>query len=205
VKVLHRPTRLLGRVALDLRIYGREHVPTGGAVIFAANHLSHIDPPLVSLVHHHNVRYLALDELYGTYPIFDYVTLYFGAIPLSRTRAPLGALREALWELEGGGAVGVFPEGKRVAFWGEVPPKHGAAWLALRTGTPVVPVAIAGTEGTMSVAQPGIRRTKVRVWADPPLYPDTYLDRADPLGSMMEDWRLALDHHLAPWFRGDLA
>ena len=70
----------------------------------------------------------------------------------------------------------------------------------MRTGAPLVPVAINGTEGTLGLRDMTIRRTAVRVWVCDPLYPDDYLDRVDPLGAMMEDWRLALDEHLAPYW-----
>ena len=96
----------------------------------------------------------------------------------------------------------MFPEGGRVPAWGAAEPKRGAAWLALRTGAPLVPVAINGTEGTLSLNDMRIRRTAVRVWVDEPLYPDDYLKRVDPLGAMMEDWRSSLDRHLAPYFTG---
>jgi 1-acyl-sn-glycerol-3-phosphate acyltransferase len=197
-----RPVHLIGRAWLDLEITGREHLPATGPMVFAANHYSHIDPPLVSLAAGENVRYLAVDELFGQYRAFDAFTLFFGAIPMSRVKAPLGALKTALAHLESGGLVGVFPEGRRVAYWGESVPKQGAAWLALRTGAPLVPVAICGTEGTLSLPEPGVRRTAVRVWVEAPLLPAAYVDRQDPRGEMIGDWRLALERRLGPWTDG---
>ena len=196
----HRPIELFTRLVFDLEISGRENVPKTGPVVMAANHLSLIDPPFVGLTIKRNVRYLALEELFGQSRFFDRLTLYFGAIPISRVRPTHGALRTALEELARGGVVGVFPEGGRVAAWGEVEPKKGAAWLSMQSGAPLVPVALNGTEGTLSLTEPRIRRTAVRVWVDEPLHPDAYLDRVDPLAAMMEDWRRTLDSHLAPYF-----
>jgi hypothetical protein len=89
-----------------------------------------------------------------------------------------------------------------VAAWGEVyPPKRGAAWLAMRTGSPLIPVAIQGTQGTLSVDVPGLRRVAIRAWVEPPLLPDDYLDRVDPIGAMMDDWHRAMDRRLGPWQR----
>jgi 1-acyl-sn-glycerol-3-phosphate acyltransferase len=200
--LVHRPIEVLTRLVFDLEISGRQHVPKTGPVVMAANHLSLIDPPFVGLTIKRNVRYLALEELYGQSRFFDGLTLYFGAIPISRDRPTHGPMRTALEELDRGGVVGVFPEGGRVTAWGAVVPKKGAAWLSMRSGAPLVPVALNGTEGTLSLTDRRIRRTAVRVWANEPLYPDDYLDRVDPLEAMMEDWRKALDAHLAPYWSG---
>jgi 1-acyl-sn-glycerol-3-phosphate acyltransferase len=197
--VVFKPVEFVARTVFDLEIVGRENVPASGPVVMAANHLSLIDPPFVGLTIRRNVRYLALEELFGRSRFFDGLTLFFGAIPISRDTPTHGPMRTALEELEAGGAVGVFPEGGRVPAWGEVPPKRGAAWLALRTGAPLVPVALTGTERTLSLTDMTLRRTAVRVWVDEPLHPDDYLDRVDPLGAMMDDWVAALDEHLAPW------
>ena len=199
-ELTRRPAGWFFRLVSDLRITGREHIPAHSRAVLAANHLSHLDPPIVTLAAPHNVRYLALDELFGRTRVFDWITLYYEAIPLSRTRAPLGAMREALATLEDDRLLGVFPEGKRVAAWGEVyPPKRGAAWLAMRTGSPLIPVAIQGTQGTLSVDVPGLRRVAIRAWVEPPLLPDDYLDRVDPIGAMMDDWHRAMDRRLKPW------
>ena len=200
VSACHSSVNLVARAVFDLEVTGREHMPTSGGVVLAANHLSLIDPPFVGLTIKRNVRYLALEELFGRSRFFDELTLFFGAIPISRDRPTHGPIRTALAELASGGAVGVFPEGGRVERWGAGVPKKGAAWLAMRSGVPLVPVALTGTEGTLSLTDMRIRRTAVRVWVSEPLYPDDYLDRVDPLDAMMADWVAALDHHLAPWW-----
>ena len=199
-KLVFRPVDMVARLVFDLEISGRELVPKSGPVVMAANHLSLIDPPFLGLCVRRNVRYLALDDLYGRSRFFDGLTLFFGAIPISRERPTHGPMRAALEDLESGGVVGVFPEGGRVPAWGDNEPRQGAAWLSMRTGAPLVPVAINGTQGTLSFSEPRLRRTAVRVWANEPLYPEDYADRIDPLGAMMEDWRKALDRHLAPYF-----
>ncbi len=167
--------------------------------MLTANHLSLIDPVLVTLAARRNVRYLALDELFGRSRLFDRVTLYFGAISMSRTHPPLGALREGLAHLAAGGLLGVFPEGRRVAAWGEVEPKRGAAWLAMATNAPLVPVAIHGSDRAMGVEHRELRPVPLRIWIEPPLQPGSYLDRVDPLAAMMADWEQAIDARLGPW------
>ena len=199
-KLVFRPVDLVARLVFDMEVSGRELVPKSGPVVLAANHLSLIDPPFLGLTIKRNVRYLALEDLYGRSRFFDGLTLFFGAIPMSREHPTHGPMRAAVEDLESGGVVGVFPEGGRVHAWGENEPKKGAAWLSMRTGAPLVPVAINGTEGTLSFSEPRLRRTAVRVWVNDPLHPEDYVDRVDPLSAMMKDWRKALDGRLGPYF-----
>ncbi len=159
-----------------------------GPVVIAANHYSNVDPVVVSITVDRHVRYLAVDELFGMSAFFDGLTHWLGAIPMSRTRAPLGALRTALAELSAGGTVGVFPEGVRVWVWGETRPRRGAAWLARRAGVPLIPVAIAGTDQVMGRGGHGIARARVTVVVCDPILPADFAATPDPLGAMTDEW-----------------
>jgi len=195
-----RPTfRLATRTLLDGEITGVEHLPREGPAVIAANHFSHLDPPIVGMLANREVRFIAVDELFGNHLAFDVVTKFFGAIPTDRDGVPLGALKESIRVLQEGGLVGLFPEGRRVEYWGENEPKPGAAWLAWMTGAPLVPVAIHGTEGTLAPVERGVHRTAVRAWVGPPLWWHDFADRIDPVGAMMEAWRSWIDTRLTPW------
>jgi 1-acyl-sn-glycerol-3-phosphate acyltransferase len=182
-----------------MTLAGREMVPEGPMVV-AANHFSHLDPVAVSLVVDRPIRFLAVDELYGNSRFFDNLTLWLGAIPMPRTRAPLGALRLAIAELEAGGTVGLFPEGVRVWRWGERPAKRGAAWLAVRLGVPLLPVAVAGTDDAMGRGIEKISRRPLHVEVCRPIVPADYADEADPVGAMTAEWRERIDAVLRPWY-----
>ncbi len=160
-------------------------------MVIAANHFSHVDAVVVGMVSNRPVRFLAVDELFGRSRFFDGLTHFLGAIPMSRTRAPLGALRTALAELAAGGTIGVFPEGERVWRWGEAAPKRGAAWLAHRAGVPLVPIAIHGTDRVMGRGDHRIRRAPVRVEVCAAIDPN-YGTAAE----MTEEWRRRVDEAL---------
>ncbi len=179
-------TRVLARWRVDYERRG-EKVPAGPVVI-GANHFSHVDPVAVSIALDRPVRYLAVDELFGSSRLFDGLTHWLGAIPMSRTRAPLGALRSALAELDAGGTVGLFPEGIRVRTWGESEPKRGAAWLARRAGVPLIPVAISGTDEVMGRDAHRISKGHVTVVVCEAIDPIDYASVANPLGAMTEEW-----------------
>jgi 1-acyl-sn-glycerol-3-phosphate acyltransferase len=199
-RIANIPIRILARGLLDFDVAGADNVPQHGPIVVAANHLSHLDPPLVANALGRLVRFIAVDELFGNHLSFDLVTGFFGAIPTDRDGVPLRALEEAVRHLRDGGVVGVFPEGRRVEYWGETDPKRGAAWLAWMSGAPLLPVAIHGTEGTLGPVNQGIHRTAVRLWIDEPLTWHEFADCIDPLGAMTDAWRDAVDRHLAPWW-----
>jgi 1-acyl-sn-glycerol-3-phosphate acyltransferase len=199
VQVVKHPIGWLTRALLDGQISGREHLPADGPFIVTANHLSLLDPVFVTLAVGRLVNFLALDELFGRTRAGDEIMLYFGSIPISRVRPPLGALRCALEVLESGEILGVFPEGGRAVYWGEREIRQGAAWLSIATGAPIIPCAITGTESTLSLASPGIHVPSIRLTLHARLDPAAYLDRVDPLAAMMDDWQAALDDELGCW------
>jgi 1-acyl-sn-glycerol-3-phosphate acyltransferase len=190
----------LTRFYFPAEVVRRAAIPSGPLVV-AANHFSHLDPVLVGMTVIRPIRFLAVDELYGNSRFFDGLTFWLGAVPMSRTRTPLSALRLALAELAEGGAVGLYPEGVRVWRWGEEPPKRGAAWLARRAGAPLLPVAVAGSDEAMGRGTGRISRRPVRVTVCEPISPADYLGVGDPVGAMTEEWRRRIGEELRSWYR----
>jgi 1-acyl-sn-glycerol-3-phosphate acyltransferase len=188
--------RVIAAVGFSFTVEHRAPQPRGPLVI-AANHHSHLDPPVLGLAVARPMRFLALDELWGNSVALDFVFRAFRVVPLSRTAYPLAAMRTALQHLAAGGRLGVFPEGRRAVTWGETTPKRGAAWLALRTGVPLLPVAIGGTDRAMPPELPmRLHRAPIRVVIGRPLDPDTFRSDHDPAGALTEAWRRQVDEEL---------
>lgn len=147
-----------------LRVDGAEHVPPSGPVILAANHVSMWDVPLVVVASPRPVAFMAHRGLFGD-PVRAAFFHAMGGYPVDpERRRDTGALGFGTAVLEGGGLLGLFPEGTRSGRRPMGPFLPGAAWLALRTGVAVVPCGIAGTE-----PPPGtgigrwLRRRRVRI------------------------------------------
>lgn len=135
------------RFVFDMRVEGRDRVPRGGGVILAGNHTGWLDGPLVFLYAPRPTRFLVKAELYRHPPLARALG-WLGQIPVHRGQPDRTALREALAVLAAGGAVGVFPEGTRsTGTLGEV--HHGVAYLAVKSGCPVVPVACFGSSDAL--------------------------------------------------------
>lgn len=158
--------------------------------VVAANHYSHFDPPVIGAALRTTVRYLALDELADASRFLAWVLPTFGTIPLSHSASPIGPLRVALASLSRGEVVGLFPEGTRVARWGDREPKRGAAWLACKAGAPLVPVAVIGTDQVLGIDN-RLRRGAIRVVIGRAMDPDG----ADPT-SLTADWLDWVNTHL---------
>jgi 1-acyl-sn-glycerol-3-phosphate acyltransferase len=176
--------------------YGGPPLPDGPVVI-AANHFSHLDPVVISAAAGRQIRFLAVDELFGNSRVFDRLTTWLGAIPMTRTGVPLGALKLALAEMVSGGSIGVFPEGERVWAWGEKAPKRGAAWLARRAGVSLVPVAVSGTDRSFGRGASWISRAPIHVEMCRPIHPAAHADADDPVTSMTTEWERRITEALA--------
>lgn len=162
--------RGLAKAFFSLEVEHQAELPSP-PFVFAANHYSHFDSPIVGSVLDVRIRYLALDDLFGVNRLLDWLVNGYGAIPTPRHRRPIGAVRAALAALEEGEIVGLFPEATRVSHWGTLPPKRGAAWLALKAGVPLVPVATIGT-GKVFGLENRLHRAPIRVVVGKALEPE---------------------------------
>jgi 1-acyl-sn-glycerol-3-phosphate acyltransferase len=129
------------RTLAAVRLHGLEHVPLHGPLIVVCNHLQWVDPVVLGAFFPRPVIFMAKQELWRRAPV-GWVVERFGAFPVRRGEADRGAIRRALDILECGGAVGIFPEGTRSRVGALKAPHPGASLVALRSGAPVLPVAI---------------------------------------------------------------
>ena len=126
----------------SVETHGAHRVPATGPVVMAANHVGWVDGPLLAISSPRPVHALTKREMFS-HGLGGFL-LAAGQIPLDRFHVDVAAIRSAVKALESGLAVGVFPEGTRGA--GDMTsPRAGAAYLALVTGAPVVPVSFLGT------------------------------------------------------------
>ena len=152
------------------RIEGTAHVPSAGAFILAPVHRSNVDTPLVCAVTSRRLRYMGKDSMwkYGwSAKFFDSL----GGFPVHRGEPDRQALRTSEQVLAAGEPLVVFPEGTR-----QTGPliEHvfdGVAYLALKTGVPIVPVGIGGSEGAMPKGARFIKPVKITLLVGPPLEP----------------------------------
>jgi 1-acyl-sn-glycerol-3-phosphate acyltransferase len=125
-------------------VEGLENVPSHGPAILMINHIAFIDPIVVLHVLPRNIVPLAKIEVYR-YPVVGVLPRLWEVIPVRREEVDRHAIQQTLSVLRAGEIVLVAPEGTRGPKLKSG--KEGIAYLGSRSGAPIVPVAIEGTEG----------------------------------------------------------
>jgi 1-acyl-sn-glycerol-3-phosphate acyltransferase len=137
------------RLLFRERIRGVENLPPGGFVL-APNHVSNLDPwPLgMPLWPRRQLHWMAKVELFK--PVIGPIITWGGAFPVRRGEGDEGAIDTAVERVRAGDIVVIFPEGTRkekgLIKRHQSRPRTGAARVALRSGAPLVPAAIGGTD-----------------------------------------------------------
>ncbi len=192
-----RLARPLVRLGLCLpwrvKVHGARNVPRSGAVILAANHIGVLDGPALVAVTRRPTFALVKREAFSG--VVGQLLFQVGQIPLSRREIDPQAIRRAIQVLRAGKVLAVFPEGVRGG--GEVArAKGGAAYLAMVSGAPIVPVAILGTRepGQGRHQVPRLGRTIHVVYGDPFSVPRTPWPRRK---AVVAHWTAALRERLA--------
>lgn len=149
------------------RVLGAWKVPATGPVILAVNHSHNIDGPMVMGVAPRPTHFLIKKEAF-TGPLGPFLT-GIGQLKVDRAAADRTAIGQALGVLAAGGVLGIFPEGTR----GEgdfASLRAGLAYFAVRSGAPIVPVAVLGSAerpGRLIKALPPLRSRVDVVFGDP--------------------------------------
>ncbi len=135
------------RLFSDWKVTGAENVPPVGPVVIVSNHLSNLDPSLLSSSLPRRLNYLAKDGIFDAVgPLGRWYLGQYGAFPIDRAAADVAAFRWSLRQLQRDAALVIFPEGTRSRTARMNRAKPGVVSLILRSGAPVLPVGITGTE-----------------------------------------------------------
>ena len=137
--------KILLRLLTRREVRGRENVPVEGPLIVVANHLSLADPPILAASLQRRIVFMAKEESFR-HPLEGPLVRGFRAFPVRRGQLDRRALRSAQQVLGEGLALGMFPEGTRSRTAQLQAGQPGTALIALRSGAPVLPVALTGTE-----------------------------------------------------------
>lgn len=168
LKIIRLVSRFILRLIANLETIGHENIPKTGGCIVASNHLGRLDALLAIILTDRDDVVLMIAEKYQNYAFWRWVAKELDALWLNRYEADFHALRQVHKRLREGELLAMAPEGTRSSSGALIRGKPGAAYLAAKTGVPIVPVALTGTED--SLVKDRLRRFKrlhIRVVAGP--------------------------------------
>ncbi len=188
--------RVLSRLLFRIEVHGHEHLPEERPLIYAPTHRSFLDTPFLSAVVKEPCRFLAKESIFRYRP-FNVLFRKLGAIPVDRERGGHTALRSCLRVLAAGESLVVFPEGTRNVGPTVGPVHDGCAYLAIKSGALIVPIAIGNSERVLPRGAKFPRFAKVRIEIGAPISPqglDARGDAARLTAAIESELQLLLDH-----------
>ena len=202
-RALQALIRAIIRLFGIVEVSGTENFPSNGPYIIAINHLHWMDIPVLFIILPHEVATFAAEKWENHWSVGWLLRTFGHAIFVRRGEADRRALREALNWLKRGGVLGIAPEGTRSRLGVLQPGKPGVAYLASRTGVPVVPVAMWGHEKFWAAVR-HLRRPRVYIRVGEPILLPGIPNRAKgkQLDEYTEQIMLAIARLLPEEYRG---
>jgi 1-acyl-sn-glycerol-3-phosphate acyltransferase len=183
-----KAVRLGNRIAgIRVRIEGLENIPAG-VCVFAANHISNVDPLAFVPAIPRRVSLLVKNELFRV-PILSAAMRLAKFVPVERgdPEAAAASVDTAVALLKQGLSFAVYPEGTRSPDGRLRPFKKGAFVMAIQAGVPVVPVSISGAQHLMRKGDRAIHPGEVVVRFGPPVDASEYtMERRSDLLARVE-------------------
>lgn len=153
------------KIIAEVEVNGLEKLPEGN-VIVAANHLGRLDTAALLCILDREDMIMPVAEKYKNHPFYGAIGRAANAIWLNRFDADYSAFRQILDRMKQGGILVIAPEGTRSKTEALQEGKMGVAFLASKSGYPVLPVAVTGTEDRVIVENiKHFRRSKIRATA----------------------------------------
>ena len=174
--------RTLMKLLTRTETIGADNIPPSGGVLLACNHMSRMDIPVLFLTPGRPDMTALVTTKYLKHPLLRWFIVTAEGIWLDRDTADFSAFRKAVEALKAGKALGIAPEGTRSVTSQLLEGKPGTALLALRTGVPIIPVAISGTEDSVEKLL-RFKRPHITAEYGEPIYPPK-LDRGNREGQL---------------------
>ena len=156
------------RSLFGLKVVGREHLVTDGAVLIAANHESFLDPPLIGTLYHDEMFYLARKSLMTT-ALLKWIYLAWNSIPVDQDRPDMTSLKTIIKLLSNGRRVLIFPEGERSLDGKFGPAQPGVGLIAVKSNAIIQPTRIRGAREALPRGSARVRFTQISLHIGPPI------------------------------------
>jgi 1-acyl-sn-glycerol-3-phosphate acyltransferase len=146
IRVMKAANLMFCRIYHRMTIFAAPPLPAKGPAILICNHTSGLDPVMIQSACKRVIVWMMAKEYYEIKPLKPFFQL-LEAIPVDRQARDTGAMRSALRALQDGRILGIFPEGRISTIKGQMLPfQNGVAQLAIKTGAPIYPAFLNGTQ-----------------------------------------------------------
>ncbi len=136
------------KLMYNLKVEGRENLPETSRIIFAGNHVSYIDPPLIAVSAWKNIAYMAKQELFHDKDkLLRFLVHILGAFAVNREKPEIATFKTVKSIFNTSWALGIFPQGKIVKEPVISNVHKGFVMFAKKFQADIVPVAICGFDG----------------------------------------------------------
>ena len=156
------------RSIFGLKVVGREHLVTDGAVLIAANHESFLDPPLIGTLYHDEMFYLARKTLMKG-ALLKWIYLAWNSIPVDQDRPDMTSLKAIIKLLSTGKRVLIFPEGERSLTGDLGIAQPGVGLIAVKTNAVIQPIRIRGAREALPRGSARVRFNQISLHIGPPI------------------------------------
>jgi 1-acyl-sn-glycerol-3-phosphate acyltransferase len=174
----HSVNRLYTRAYHRIEVRTPFRVPATGAAILVCNHTSGLDPLLIQSISPRVITWLAAKE-FVEHPALNWFFRTIGAIPVARSGRDTASVRAAMRALHDGKLLGVFPEGRIETARELLPFQDGVAQMAMKTGVPIYPAYLDGTQRNKPMLQAFLEPQDVRVAFGPSFALERSADKDD--------------------------
>lgn len=166
-KIVKTSVKFLLSIIFRIEIMGVDNLPTDNRSIVCSNHFNVLDPVLIGTCLPIKINYMAKEELFSN-KFFASILYKLGVFPVKRGGADISAIKSALRILKNDGILGIFPEGTRSKAGDMLDAKPGLAMIAIKSQSPIVPIAIIASYKPFS---------KIKMIIDKPIDLSDYYDQ----------------------------
>ncbi|MBI5035409.1 MAG: 1-acyl-sn-glycerol-3-phosphate acyltransferase [Chloroflexi bacterium] len=193
--------RLAFRILLRVELRGLENIPRDGPVVVAISHSSFLDPLIAGAYSPRDVVPMAKIEAFNL-PVIGWIIKSYGAFPVRRGEVDMTAVKTALRILQSGQMLVIAPEGHRSENGSLQEGREGAIILSLRSGAPILPVAVWGGKSFWKNLT-RFRRTEMKCFVGKPVLPNFQgkITR-DQVTGMSHELMLRIAEMMPPELRG---